>query len=75
MRLIDVPLGVRVPVHGVVGDSALQTRMAELGIRPGASISCGRRCAGGGRIIVVGNARLALDRAALGAIEIGDPDT
>ncbi len=68
--LCDLPLGVAAHVQSVVAPPAMQRRLAELGIRSGVALSCTQRCAGGGRIVSIGHARLALDRAALQAVVV-----
>ena len=45
-------------------------RLAELGIRPGAQITAGQRTPGGGRVVGVAGAHLALDRATLHMLEV-----
>ncbi len=73
VHLADLPLGVVAPVSHVVAGDGIRIRLAELGIRPGVAVSCVQRCAGGGRVVRVGNARLALDRAALRAVQLEAP--
>ncbi len=73
MHLADLPMGVIAPVSEVVAGDGVRTRLAELGIRPGVHVSCVQRCSGGGRVVRVGNARLALDRAALRAVHLEAP--
>lgn len=51
-------------------DLALQRRLRELGLRPGASVTVGQRTAGGGRVVICGTARYAIDAATLRAIEV-----
>jgi ferrous iron transport protein A len=45
--------------------AARRLRLAELGLRPGATVTVLRRTAGGGRIVGVGDARVALGRSVL----------
>ena len=45
-------------------------RLAELGIRPGAQLTAGQKTPGGGRIVGVAGAQLALDRATLHMLEV-----
>lgn len=46
-------------------EPARSRRLAELGLRAGARVTVLHRSAGGGRILAVGDARIALDRATL----------
>ncbi|WP_297742366.1 FeoA family protein [uncultured Tessaracoccus sp.] len=52
------------------GNHFVVRRLAELGIRPGAQITAGQRTPGGGRVVGVAGARLALDRATLHMLEV-----
>ena len=45
-------------------------RLAELGLRAGAQVTVLHRTAGGGRVVAVDDARVALDRATLRAIPV-----
>jgi ferrous iron transport protein A len=45
-------------------------RLAELGLRRGAQERVVQRTAGGGRVVAVGGARVALDRATLVGIAV-----
>lgn len=45
-------------------------RLAELGIRPGATVRVLTRSAGGGLTVAVGTSRLALDRSVARGIEL-----
>ena len=57
-------------------DRARARRLAELGLRPGAEVVVLHRTAGGGRVVAVDGARLALGRTVLRAIPVlvrGDP--
>jgi ferrous iron transport protein A len=71
-RLSTVARGHETSVAGVTGGENLRRRLAEFGIRTGTRIVVLQRCSGGGRVVQVGNARLALDRRALAAIQIAD---
>lgn len=46
-------------------NAATIRRLAELGIRPGATITTGQKTPGGGRVIGVAGSQLALDAATL----------
>jgi ferrous iron transport protein A len=61
-RLSDVPVGSSAVLthHPSLHGAAL--RLAELGLRAGARVVVLHRTAGGGRIVGVGHARIALDR-------------
>ncbi|HIX79384.1 MAG TPA: ferrous iron transport protein A [Candidatus Corynebacterium faecipullorum] len=48
----------------------MAVRLAELGIRPGATLTMGPRVAGGARVVSVGSCRYAIDKATLQAIEV-----
>jgi ferrous iron transport protein A len=45
-------------------------RLAELGLRPGAVVTVLRRTAGGGRIVAVGTARVALGRETARGLDV-----
>lgn len=45
-------------------------RLAELGIRPGAQVIAGQKTPGGGRVVSVAGAQLAIDRATLRMLEV-----
>ncbi|HEY6795636.1 MAG TPA: FeoA family protein [Kineosporiaceae bacterium] len=65
MTLASAPLGVPL----VLGNASLpvprRLRLAELGLRPGVTVTVLRRTAGGGRIVGVGDARVAVGREVL----------
>ncbi len=48
-------------VSSVVGDPHIRRRLAEMGLRPGAHIEVLHRTTGGGRVVSVDGARVALD--------------
>lgn len=58
--LREAPVGPRLLVTTVDSGAAPVRRLAELGLRPGALIRSLRRTAGGGRILDIGGARVAL---------------
>ena len=70
MRLVDLPSGQSATVTEVHAEATLRTRLVEFGLRPGVVVMSRQRCSGGGRMVQVGNARLALDRAALSMIDV-----
>jgi ferrous iron transport protein A len=61
--------GLTVGSRGTMGapllDSTRNRRLAELGLRAGVDVVVLCRTAGGGRVIAVGDGRIALDRATL----------
>lgn len=66
------PIGQRV-ILGVPGlDTARTRRLAELGLRPGAEVAVLFRTAGGGRVLAVEDARIAIDRVTLEALPVAE---
>jgi Fe2+ transport system protein FeoA len=59
LRVRDVPLA-----------DAPRQRLAEMGVRPGAEVSVVQRTSGGGVVVEVGGAHIALDRATARAITV-----
>lgn len=45
-------------------------RLAELGLRPGADVAVMRRTAGGGRLLAIGHARMAVDAGTLRSLSV-----
>lgn len=71
MLLRDVPLGARVVVVAVGAPPAARTRrLGELGLRAGARVTVLRRTAGGGRLVAIGDDRVALGAPLLGDLEV-----
>lgn len=70
VTLDGVPL--REPVRlGAPGlDATVTRRLAELGLREGAIVTVLYRTAGGGRIVAVDGARIALDRSTLALMPV-----
>jgi ferrous iron transport protein A len=66
--LAGVPVSGRVTLAAPRLDAARTRRLAELGLRAGAEVVVLHRTAGGGRVIAIGDARIALDRATLRAM-------
>jgi ferrous iron transport protein A len=68
VTLATAPFGIPL----VLGEAALpaprRLRLAELGLRNGVTITVLRRTAGGGRILGVGDARIALGRGILSRV-------
>ncbi|WP_297751316.1 FeoA family protein [uncultured Tessaracoccus sp.] len=72
-ELGELQAGTGAVVTNVVrtpGNHFVVRRLAELGIRPGAQITAGQRTPGGGRVVGVAGAHLALDRATLRMLEV-----
>lgn len=63
--LAGQPVGRRVVMGAPELDPARTRRLAELGLRAGAEVLLLHRTAGRGRIVAVGDTRIALDRATL----------
>ncbi len=57
LTLVDLPLVAR-------------RRLAELGLRAGATVEVVHRTAGGGRVVAVAGSRIALDRATAHGIQV-----
>lgn len=70
MRLIDVDSGAVVVLGAPDVSIARARRLAELGLRAGERVEVLQRTAGGGRLIGVGHARIALDRTTAQAIPV-----
>lgn len=70
MTLDDAPAGTAWAVLSVAADPSLVRRLAELGLRSGQVVTPLHRTAGGGRLIAVGDTRVALARAVLRGIEV-----
>jgi len=63
--LADLPLGRRVGVGPPLLEPDRVRRLAELGLRAGAEVVVLHRTAGRGRVVAVGDTRIALDLATL----------
>lgn len=68
--LADVPVGTRVVLGRPGGTTARARRLAELGLRAGARVHVVQRTAGGGRLVAVEDARIALDRGTLRLVPV-----
>ena len=68
--LADVPCGHDVRIGQVTGTHV--RRLAELGLRRGATVRVLTRSAGGGRTVAVGTTRFALDRRVLHDVEVAE---
>jgi len=73
VTLDDAPAGTGRTVLSVAADPALGRRLAELGLRSGEVVTPLHRTAGGGRLVAVGDTRVALARAVLRTIEVQGP--
>ena len=78
MTLEAAPCGVPL----ILGEASLpaprRLRLAELGLRPGVTVTVLRRIVGGGRILGIGDARVALGRGVLTSMTVSvarRPDT
>lgn len=70
--LDSVPSGRAVTVTATRGDTGLVRRLAELGVRRGESVLPLHRTAGGGRLVAVGDSRVALAREVLRAVDVAE---
>lgn len=62
MTLDEAPVGGRVRLLAADLPGPRARRLAELGLRPGSTVTVLRRTTGGGRIVAVGDARVAMSR-------------
>jgi ferrous iron transport protein A len=65
VTLASAPLGVPLLLDRANLPAPRRLRLAELGLRAGATVTVLRRTAGGGRIIGIGDARVAVARNVL----------
>ena len=70
MDLDDAPVGASLRILGTSGPDDARLRLAELGIRPGEHVIVIQRTSGGGRILGLGDCRIAVDRPTARRIEI-----
>ena len=70
MTLADAPLGELALVSRTDVEGDLARRLAELGVRPGQRVTPLHPTSGGGRVLAVGDTRLALARSVLRRIEV-----
>ena len=69
--LDQVAVGTEVVLGAVEDDDPARVRrLAELGLRPGAKVRVLRRTAGGGRVVAIGDDRVALARSVLAGIAV-----
>ena len=64
------PLGATLTLVAAGASGDVTRRLAELGLRRGATFSCTSRTAGGGRIVAVDGSRIALGRDLVRLIEV-----
>ncbi|MFC3851109.1 ferrous iron transport protein A [Corynebacterium hansenii] len=69
-RLCDVAVGDTVVLSAPRTEPRLCRRLAQLGLRPGMSVTVGPKTAGGGRVIKSGTSRYAIDRATLELMDV-----
>lgn len=68
MTLESAPYGLPLTLGEADLPVQRRLRLAELGLRPGATVTVVRRTAGGGRIVGIGDARVALGRQVLSSL-------
>lgn len=68
--LADVPVGARVVIGRPGCPTGQARRLTELGLRAGAHVRVLMRTAGGGRVVAVEDARIALDRGTLRRVPV-----
>lgn len=68
--LADVPQGSSAILVTSHTDSTLRSRLAELGMRPGSTITVVQRTSGGGRVVDTGHSRYAIDLDTLHKMEV-----
>lgn len=70
MLLTALPPGDCARVRAVSTESGVVLRLREMGLRPGALVRMTARGAGGSRIVTIGAARIAIDKATAGLIDV-----
>ncbi|MFV0634258.1 FeoA family protein [Demequina sp.] len=70
MNLASVAVGAEARIQSVSTESALALRLREMGVRPGAAIRVAGKAPAGARVIAIGAARIAMDRATCLEIEV-----
>ncbi|MDQ1288167.1 MAG: ferrous iron transport protein [Actinomycetota bacterium] len=68
MTLASAPCNVPLILGRAALPAPRRLRLAELGLRPGATVTVLRRTAGGGRIVGIGDARVAIGQGVLTAV-------
>lgn len=71
--LADAPIGAELTLALCLAEPWLRSRLATLGLRCGAPIQVIRKTGGGGRIIGVAGARIALDRSVVASLYAKTP--
>lgn len=69
-RLSDIPTGETVVLSAPHAEPQLCRRLAQLGLRPGMSVTVGNRTSGGGRVVRTGTTRYAIDRHTLEQMDV-----
>lgn len=69
-NLAEVPHGESVVLALPRADKQLCRRLAQLGLRPGMTVSIAQSTTGGGRVIRSGTTRYAIDAATLRQMEV-----
>lgn len=73
MTLDSVPSGHCVVLASLALPVPRERRLAELGLRRGQTVAVLGRTSGGGRLLGVGDARIAVDRSTLRAMTVTAP--
>lgn len=68
LTLLDAPRGTALTLVGSGTSERMTRRLAELGLRRGATLEVMQRTAGGGRVVSVAGGRIALDAAVAAAL-------
>jgi Fe2+ transport system protein FeoA len=68
VTLSSAPCNVPLLIGSAQLPPSRRLRLAELGIRPGAMVTVLRRTVGGGRILGIGDARVAVGRGVLASV-------
>ncbi len=70
MTLDDAPAGAAARIQATDTTPEQARRLAELGLRPGEVVTPVHRASGGARVLLVGDARIAVARALLRSIAV-----
>ncbi|MCA0330597.1 MAG: ferrous iron transport protein A [Actinobacteria bacterium] len=73
MTLDQAPVGAVATIGPIDAAPAMLRRLAELGVRTGEAVTPLHATAGGGRLLAVGDTRVALARDVLRRIEVVAP--
>lgn len=68
VTLATAPCGIPLILGSAALPASRRLRLAELGLRPGVTVTVLRRTVGGGRILGIGDARIALGRGVLSSL-------